>query len=131
MKEKIFNLKNLIIFLISLIVGLIISLFYLLFYSFSLYYFMNAAFISAAVLIAAALLYLVSLQGLFDVFVVGFSNLREVFKKNGTKRYDGLFEYQEIKKEKRKSNAFSWIPILFSGVIYLIISLILYAIFKL
>lgn len=91
---------------------------------------MDAFFVACAVLIASSLIYLATNEGSFDVISVGFSNLFSTMKKNGSKKYDGLFEYREIKNAKRSEHRFSFLPILVSGVIYLIISIILFIIYK-
>lgn len=128
--KEIFSLDNLIVSLISLVVGIIIFLAYFLVRNMSLLDALDGTFISSGVLICVGFLFLIVNQGTFDGIVVGFSNLFSVFRKDGKKKYDGIFEYQEIKKDKRKGTRFRFLAIIFVGVIFLIISLILLAVFN-
>lgn len=128
--NEIFNLKNLIIFLFCLLFGILIIIVYSVFTSFSLYDLTNGSFVSAAIVILLGLLELVLNQGTLDIIAVGFVNLFEVFKKDGTKKYDGLYGYQEAKKEKRHSDRFIFLAMEASGIIILIVALIIYFVWK-
>ena len=127
----IFNLDSLIVFLVSLVLGILIFVLYCLIKSsFSLINCLDGMFVASAVILFLGFGQLILNQGTFDGIVVGFANLASVFKKNGSKRYDGIYEYQELKKEKRKGTRFRFIPTLTVGVILLIIAFILLAIFN-
>lgn len=127
-----FNLSNLIILLVSLLIGAVVMILYVLFSheQFTLYNFVNGSFVSSAILIASSLLYLASLFGTFDVISVGFTNLISVIKKNGVKKYDGIYGYQEAHEAVRESHRFRFLPILVAGLLFLGVSLMLYFIWK-
>lgn len=87
---------------------------------------MNGSFVSGACLIGFSLLYIAGNFGTFDVISVGFANLFSVIKRNGSKKYDGIYGYEEVHKEKRLANRFKFFPILISGICWLIVSLSFY-----
>lgn len=123
-----FNIPNLIVFIICLVLGGLFFVIYPLlnYEGFTIYNMMNGSFVSGACLIGFSLLYIAGNFGTFDVISVGFANLFSVIKKNGTKKYDGIYGYEEVHREKRLANRFKFFPILVAGIIYLIVSLILY-----
>lgn len=125
---RIFNLTNWIFFIISLLVGAFIILFYCLFYSWTIYEAMNATFIAGGFLICCSLLYFCALCGLFDIFAVGFSNLVNVRRKEFHNKTT-LFDYQQTKATSRSKHKFSWLFILLAGLVFLVISVILYIYF--
>lgn len=127
-KTRIFNLQNLIIFLVSLVVGILIFVFYCLCCEdqFTLYNSVNGLFVAAAILLFIGLGDITLNMGTFDIVAVGFANLYSAFKKDGKKRYDGVYEYQQKKEVKRKSTRFRFLSFLIAGIILLIISLILW-----
>ncbi len=129
---EILNLRNLIYFLVSIVCGIGIFVIFCLIknVSFSLLNSCDGFFVGACVLIGVGILQLVVNQGTFDVIAVGFSNLFSVFKKDGTKKYDGIYGYQEAKQAKRKQNKYNRIPIAFAGLLLLIVALILRAIYQ-
>lgn len=128
--QSIFNLRNLVSLLISLAVGALIYVAFGFYKSFNLYNSVDGLFIAAACLICIGLMYWIINAGTFDGLTVGFSNLFAVQKKNGTKKYDSIFDYRETKAAKRASNRFSFLPIVFAGFLYLVAALIVYAVFK-
>lgn len=128
--REIFSLDNLVVALISLVVGVLIFLIYFFSRNQLLIDACDGMFIASGVLICVGFLFLIMNQGTFDVIAVGFANLFSVFKKNGTKKYDGIYEYQNIKAEKRRSTRFRFLAILFVGLIFLIIALILWGVFN-
>lgn len=129
---EILNLRNFIYFLVSIVCGIGIFVIFCLIknVSFSLLNSCDGFFVGACVLIGVGILQLVVNQGTLDVIAVGFSNLFSVFKKDGTKKYDGIYGYQEAKQAKRKQNKYNRIPIVFAGVLLLIVALILRAIYQ-
>lgn len=127
-----FNLPNTIIFLVSIVIAIVVTVLYA-FCShgqFTLYNFTNGSFVSAAILIGSSLLYLAANHGTFDVINVGFINLFSVIKKNGTKKYDGIYGYQEAHEATRSSHRFRFFPILVAGILVLGVSLILYFVWR-
>lgn len=127
---EIFNFKNLIIFLISLFVGLVISVVYGIIRAFEFIYVVDGFFLGSCVVIFVGLFDLILNQGTFDVVAVGFSNLYAVTKKNGTKKYDGIYEYAETKRAKRQESRFRFLAIVGAGIVLLIVTFILYLIFN-
>ena len=129
-KEYIFTLRNLITLLVSLAIGALIYVLFSLYKGFSFYNSIDGFFLSGSILIFGGLLYLTGNQGAFDVFSVGFANLFSTIKANGTKKYDSLFYYREMKSVKRKCNRYLVVPIEFAGFLYLIVSIVLFIIYK-
>lgn len=129
---RIFNIKNLIILLVSLAIGGLIPVLFCLIKEggFSLLNLVDGFFVSGALLIGIGLMVIVLNMGTFDIIAVGFSNLFSVTKKEGTKKYDGVYEYQTNKEAKRQSERFYFIPIVLIGLIYLIVSIILLQVFN-
>lgn len=129
-KEYIFTLKNLIILLVSLSIGALIYVLFSLYKGFTFYNAIDGFFVAGSVLVLGGLLFLAGNEGTFDVFSVGFANLFATAKKNGTKKYDSLYDYREMKLEKRKGNRYILIPIEISGVLYLIVAVVLFIMYK-
>lgn len=121
------NFKNLIVLLVSLALGSLIFVIYCALKEgqFNIYNAADGSFVAATVLLCFSLMYVVLNHGTFDVIAVGFSNVFSFMKKDGTKKYDGLYEYSELKKEKRNKNRFVYLPILIGGLIFLIVAICL------
>ena len=125
--KDIFNIKNLILFIISLVIGIIIFLLVYALHDYVYMYAMDGLFAGGAALVGIGLLALASNQGTFDIIVVGFANLFAISKKQGKKKYDGLYDYQTIKAQDRTDARFQWLVYVTAGVIYLIIAGIMLA----
>ncbi len=121
-----FNLYNLVHFLVSLVIAILFNVIYLWITDFTILNFIDSTFVSGLIMIGIGFLSIASNDGLFDSIIVGFANLFEVFKKNGTKKYDGLYEYREIKKEKRRAKRFTFLCYILSGLIAIFVFLGLY-----
>lgn len=129
--KRLFNLRNLIIFSVSMFIGAIIIILFCVFrQEFNLLNANDGSFVACAILIAFGCLHITLNMGTFDVVAVGFANLFSVFKKNGSKKYDGVYEYQLVKEEKRNSTRFYFFPILIAGLIYLLLAFILFTLYK-
>lgn len=128
--REIFNISNLVVFIISIVLGVIIFVIYSAIFNFSLLKMCDGMFVAAAILLFFGLGHLIINQGTLDVIPVGFSNLYNVFKRDGKKKYDGLYEYQQVKAQKRKDTRFRFIPIVLAGLILLIVSFILLSVFN-
>ena len=129
-KEYIFTLRNLIALLVSLAIGALIYVFFSFYRGFTFYNSIDGFFVAGSVLVLGGLLFLAGNEGTFDVISVGFANLYSVFKRNGTKKYASLYDYREMKGEKRKGNRYILIPIELAGIVYLIVSIVLFIIYK-
>ena len=128
--HDIFSIDNLITLLVSIVIGIVIFCAYFFLRGMKFLDAVDGSFIASGILICVGFLFLIVNQGTFDGIVVGFSNLFSVFKKDGKKKYDGIFEYEQIKAEKRKGTRYRFLAIILSGLIFLIISLILWGIFN-
>lgn len=128
--KEIFNLRNLIILLVSLLIETLIVILYGTYTDFTLYNLINGFFIAGAVLVFLGLMVLVLNQGTFDIIAVGFSNLFYSLKEGNAHKYDGVYGYQEIKKDKRYQVRFSFLSYCFAGIIFLLIAIILYFVWK-
>lgn len=129
--SKLFNLRNLIIFLCSLSFGAIVTILFCVFRGgFNLLNSNDGSFVAAAVLIGFGCLHISANVGTFDVITVGFINLFSSFKKNGTKKYDGIYEYQNVKEKSRVGKRFYFFPLISAGIIYLVLAIILFFLYK-
>ena len=129
--RNLFNIKNLIIFILSLVFGaFVIILFCLLKGGFDLLNSNDGSFVACAILIGIGCLHISLNMGTFDVIAVGFANLFSAFKKSGTKKYDGIYEYQNIKESKRVQSRFYFFPLIMAGILYLILAIILFTLYK-
>ena len=109
-------------FLISFFIGVFTMVIYLAVkngWQYSINY-VNATFMSAAILIGIAALSTLTLFGAFDIFSYFFNRKK---KENGKKEI--LSEYAERKRIERGKQKLIFIPYLFNGIIFLIASLIL------
>ena len=124
--RRIINKRNIITFLIfSIFLSIVFVLIYF-FHDWALIGAVDGTFASGSIGIGISILSYASNKGIFDVFALGFQNTLSVMKKEGEKKYPGLFEYRELKQTKRKQNEFTCLAYLLSGIIYLIVSLSLY-----
>lgn len=128
---KLFNIKNLIIFLCSLFFGILVVVLFCLFRGgFNLLNSNDGSFVAAAILIGFGCFHISANVGTFDVITVGFINLFSSFKKNGTKKYDGIYEYQTVKEKSRSGKRFYFFPLISAGIVYLLIAIILFFLYK-
>lgn len=118
--------KSLVIF----VIGLIISLIYLCTNGFnSAISYCNAFFISGFIIIAISILSTLSYFGAFDTISYSFYSLGRVFTKEkemGEKKYKDLVDYVEKKKATRKKFLYSFLPYVYSGLIFMLASIILF-----
>lgn len=70
------------------------------------------------------LLVLVIYLGAFDTFAYGF---KRIFNRTNGK-YNDLVEYENVMKEKRSKNKFIFVPYLVVGVLFILVSIILFII---
>ena len=88
----------------------------------------DGLFVAGALGIVLASFSLLTYFGFFETVAVGTANLIGVLRKEGQKKYASLFDYKELKKEKRKSNRFVYLGYLLPGIIYIILFTIFYLI---
>jgi hypothetical protein len=67
--------------------------------------------------------------GTFDALGYNVANLRATWKKGGQKKYKDLYEYTQVRVEKRKTNRFNFVPFYVAAAVYLITSIICIIIF--
>ncbi len=124
--HEMFNVPNLLRFIVSLVILTLVFILIAWSYEWKAVAIIDGTFVSGAIGIGIGILSFVTNQGTFDVFTVGFANLASVMKKDGRKRYDGLFEYRNIKESKRKTGRFNALVYFTAGLIYMILAIILY-----
>ena len=89
----------------------------------------DGSFLGGCMAIGFGLLFWAGNDGTFDVISLGFSDLVSTIKRNGKRKYESLFDYREQHKAERKNKRFSWLAFILVGIIFLIISVILYFIY--
>ena len=124
-----FNLHSLSFLMCGIVVGALSILIPYSIHDWNFVGFIDGTFLAAALNIGLGLLVLASNQGTFDVISLGFSDLFNTIKKNGERKYDGLFDYREQRKQIRHSKRFSYLALELDGLIFLIISIISYFIY--
>lgn len=127
--------KNVLIRWITvLVIGLIIFLAMLLLKGdYNLYGYMNAFFLPGAILIGVGGLSWIGQTGQYDIFAYGFiSVFHRAFKYKEPMRDKDLAEYKERKQQERiyKGGFINFLPYFGIGAIFLIVSIILFIIFK-
>lgn len=127
--KKIKRIKeNIITLVISLAVGGIIFLIYFLINQGGLGAIpagCNAAILSTIVLVASGILVWLSRMGAFDTFAYGFKQLgSSIFGRNPTK-YNNMVEYKQAKIEKRTEKTNYYLFIIFAGLIFGILTVVL------
>jgi len=85
------------------------------------YQFMVSFSTAGAVTILFGLLVLLANFGAFDMFSYAFLSLRKANRDT----YKDLYQYSQIKKEKRSKHMFTFIPYVTVGLLSIIISLII------
>ena len=121
-KIREFLINHWVRFLISFFIGVFTMVIYLAVkngWQYSINY-VNATFMSAAILIGIAALSTLTLFGAFDIFSYFFNRKK---KEDGKKEI--LSEYAERKRIERGKQKLIFIPYLFNGIIFLVASLIL------
>ena len=126
----VFNVQSWTSFTIMLIVESLIFLAIFGFNGWTLMGAMDGTFVAGCIGVGIAGLTYAANDGTFDVFPVGFANMIGSFKKEVEKRYDGVYQYREIKAAKRKSRRFIPLFYLAAGLIYLIAAFIMFTYFK-
>lgn len=127
---RIFTFRNLVQLIIALFIGLLIFLLVYAYHDYKYIYAIDGLFAGGAALIGFGLLSFAANEGTFDIFNVGFANTFAVWKKNGQKKYGGLYEYRSLKEETRKSNRFSFLAYVIPGLLLVCIAGIMLAVFN-
>lgn len=87
----------------------------------------NALFITGAIFIAGAIMSVVTYHGGFDTFGYSGHALVYSFRPEKGKKYNDMYEYVQVKKEKRRGNKYNFVPWLIIGAVYVVSSLIVSA----
>lgn len=124
-KYQILTKTNVIVFAITFVLSTLVFLLLVFLKSNKLYDCLNYSFVIGIVLFLLSLFIIIVNFGMFDLIAVGFANLFSVIKKGGTKKYDGLYGYQEAKSDARKGNRFLFLPVLLTGSAFIILSIIM------
>ena len=118
--------KSLIIFGL----GLFIFLIYIILNGFdNIIYYCDACFISGFIIISISILSVLSYFGAFDTISYSFYAFSRAFTKEkelGEKKYKDLVDYVEKKKNTRKKFAYSFLPYVYSGLLFMIAAIILF-----
>lgn len=122
MKQIFFHSK--IKYILCFLFALLVIAFYVVSYGFNLFNFADATFIAGFILVCISGLSFCTQAGTFDIFSYAFAN-KGVPGKRIT-----FYDYQQRKIEKRKNKKFGCIPYLVVGVFFIIVSVILLAIFN-
>ena len=91
---------------------------------------LDGLFLASVASITMGLFSLITNLGFFDLIAyngVRFNNFIHQYK---GKSFNGVFEYSESKKEKRKENRYVFLSYLVVGIIFLVISIIYLLVFR-
>ena len=86
----------------------------------------NSTFVTAVLFTGFGLLIFASNEGTFDMLVYGMQSFFGLFRSKANRRYDSFADYREQKAKEKISNGF----ILITGLTFLILSIILFIIYK-
>ncbi len=89
------------------------------------FYLSNCCVIIGVIYLGVLGLLFVARQGFFDLFGYQCANWISSFRKGAPKKYKDIYTYKEIKKEKRRTTQFIWLPFLLVGAVLIILSIIL------
>lgn len=117
-------------YLIIFIIGLIITSISLFVKGFNLLSFVDGFFISGASLIFIGLLSCLFFYGAFDTFSFSFSYVKNSYSKNKDERVNDFYKYKQNKNSKRENMNIPYTPYLINGLLFLIIAIVFYIIFK-
>lgn len=122
-------------FLIALGITIIILIFIVTFNTSGNYLIssLNASFINLVLMIAASFFSVATRFGFFDIFAYSgihfIARFQSKDKREG-KTFNGVYEYTKSKEAKRLDNKYVYLSYLFVGLIYLILTIILYIIYR-
>ena len=83
-------------------------------------------FAVGVVITSAGLLVFSSNEGTFDMLVYGVSSFVDLFRRTSKKKYDTFYDYRASRSDKKIQFGF----ILISGLIFLAVSLVMYALYR-
>ena len=129
-KKNTNSIYNLIIMLALFIVGLgVFSLYLLLKNERYLLTYVDASFLTFAVLFGIGSLILVVNLGVFDWVAYGASSIYASLR-NKPKKYKDLYEYTEVKKDSRKKNKFVFIEFYLPSFVFLVAAIVLRVVYS-
>ena len=82
----------------------------------------DAFFVVGTVITCAGLLVFSSNEGSFDMLVYGVKSFLDMFRKSSMKKYDTFYDYRESRADKKLKFGF----LLICGLMFLVISLVMY-----
>jgi uncharacterized membrane protein len=106
-----------------IIAGLLFGTTYLLRGQFNLYGVSDALILPGAIFLSYAGLRSVTRTGVYDVSGYGISRFRDAFRRDQQKTYDSVYEYKEIKQQRRQSRAPYMAPQVIVGILCIALSL--------
>ena len=83
-------------------------------------------FAVGVVITSAGLLVFSGNEGTFDMLVYGVSSFVDLFRRTSKKKYDTFYDYRASRSDKKIQFGF----ILISGLIFLAVSLVMYALYR-
>ena len=86
----------------------------------------DSFFVSGVVIAGIGLLVFSSNEGTFDMLVYGVKSFWDMFRRNGTKRYDSFYDY----RTSRQENKFSFAFLLVSGLVILAVAVVMYLLYR-
>ena len=121
--------KNLIKYLVTILIGLIVvgavllvrDVFAVTDTATVFLHLTDAFFISGVLITSAGLLVFTSNQGAWDMLAYGVSSFMDLFRKREKKKYDSFYDYKESKSDKKYSFGF----LLICGAVFLAVSMIM------
>ena len=119
-------LSNLIILLVSLVLGVaIFFLYFLTRSSRTLTEACNAAALSTAILLLCGLLAWMAHFGVFDIFAFGFKQLGSMFFAKNPIRDGSYVDYKAEKTEKRSNSSYGFVAVVAAGLLFSIALIVL------
>ena len=107
----------------TIVAGLLFGATYLLRGQFNLYGISDALILPGAIFLSYAGLRAVTRTGVYDVSGYGITRFRDAFRRDQQKAYDSVYEYKEVKQQKRQSQSAYMTPQVIIGLLCIALSL--------
>lgn len=91
---------------------------------------LDGLFLASVASITMGLFSLITNLGFFDLIAYNGARFNNFIHQYKGKSFNGVFEYSESKKEKRKENRYVFLSYLVVGIVFLIISIIYLFVFR-
>jgi len=119
-------------YVVALIVSIVLFIALSLVFGFKIFQsYVDASFVVAIVDLGFAGLSVATREGTFDGLSYGFYKIFVSYRFNNPKgKYNDLYDYKMVHDAKRKDNPYKFVPYIVVGLVFLIISLILFSILQ-